>query len=512
MMKPAYCLAAVTAAFLSSSLAQAQPQSWTSVGGNAQSNGLVSVVGPDAPDVLWEGGELSWIPWQPFIEGRRVFLVRQNEFPSNLDPLIADPTDAPIIALDLDTGAELWRAHIPYEPGNWTTWIAGVSNGRIFASRSGNGGSRNAPLYCLDAATGAILWNTAGASPARSEIASGTYNGAVFAPNGDPVIASPQYLDRYDALTGARLWRTPRVAQVWEYAGAAIFGNAVYVADLVNGINRLKRFNLTTGAFEYQGPAMVGGNLENAPFVGLDGRIYVTRAQNNDDRFDFLYSFTDTGTEIVENWRTPAHGGGAAARWGVGPDGSIYSMSWTGTQPFESTGRLQRINPATGLVVNESTTIIEAGYMQIHMAIDQRGVLYVSNGAAGGSFFPSGKIYSFNADLTERWVVSTGDNLNQGGPALGTDGTLVVAGPNNNIWAYRTIRTQACGLSDVAGPGQSIGPDNTLTADDIIVFLNWFFASDARADVAGPGQSTTPDRQFSADDIIVFLNRFFAGC
>jgi hypothetical protein len=187
-------------------------------------------------------------------------------------------------------------------------------------------------------------------------------------------------------------------------------------------------------------------------------------------------------------------------------------MSWTGTPPFESTGQLQRIDPATGLVVNESTTIIEAGYMQIHMAIDQRGVLYVSNGAGGGSFFPSGKIYSFNADLTERWVVSTGDNLNQGGPALGTDGTLVVAGPNNNIWAYRTIRTPACGLSDVAGPGQSIGPDNALTADDIIVFLNWFFASDTQADVAGPGQSTTPDRQFSADDIIVFLNRFFAGC
>ncbi|MFN8779934.1 MAG: GC-type dockerin domain-anchored protein, partial [bacterium] len=66
--------------------------------------------------------------------------------------------------------------------------------------------------------------------------------------------------------------------------------------------------------------------------------------------------------------------------------------------------------------------------------------------------------------------------------------------------------------ADVAGPGQSIGPDSALTADDIIVFLNWFFASDDRADVAGPGQSTTPDGQFTADDIIVFLNRFFVGC
>jgi hypothetical protein len=66
--------------------------------------------------------------------------------------------------------------------------------------------------------------------------------------------------------------------------------------------------------------------------------------------------------------------------------------------------------------------------------------------------------------------------------------------------------------ADVAGPGQSIGGDNALTADDIIVYLNWFFASDARADVAGAGQSSTPDGQFTSDDIIVFLNRFFAGC
>jgi hypothetical protein len=72
--------------------------------------------------------------------------------------------------------------------------------------------------------------------------------------------------------------------------------------------------------------------------------------------------------------------------------------------------------------------------------------------------------------------------------------------------------TQCCGRSDVAGPGQSVGPDGELTADDIIVFLNWFFAGDSRADVAGPGQSTIPDGEFTADDIIVFLNAFFAGC
>jgi hypothetical protein len=71
---------------------------------------------------------------------------------------------------------------------------------------------------------------------------------------------------------------------------------------------------------------------------------------------------------------------------------------------------------------------------------------------------------------------------------------------------------RACGASDVASANQGIGPDAQLTADDIIVFLGWYFANDARADVAGPNQSPTPDTQFTADDIIVFLGRFFAGC
>lgn len=69
-----------------------------------------------------------------------------------------------------------------------------------------------------------------------------------------------------------------------------------------------------------------------------------------------------------------------------------------------------------------------------------------------------------------------------------------------------------CGKSDVAGANQSVGADGSLTADDIIVFLGWFFAADTRADVAGANQSTVPDTALTADDIIVFLGRYFAGC
>jgi CubicO group peptidase (beta-lactamase class C family) len=67
-------------------------------------------------------------------------------------------------------------------------------------------------------------------------------------------------------------------------------------------------------------------------------------------------------------------------------------------------------------------------------------------------------------------------------------------------------------LADTAAPGQAQGPDGQLTADDIIVFINWFFAADVRADIAGPGQTPGPDGEFTADDLIRFVNAFFAGC
>jgi hypothetical protein len=63
--------------------------------------------------------------------------------------------------------------------------------------------------------------------------------------------------------------------------------------------------------------------------------------------------------------------------------------------------------------------------------------------------------------------------------------------------------------ADVAGAGQAPGPDGQRTADDIIVFVGWFFAMSAPADIAGPGQVDGPDGAFTADDLIVFIGHFF---
>jgi hypothetical protein len=90
--------------------------------------------------------------------------------------------------------------------------------------------------------------------------------------------------------------------------------------------------------------------------------------------------------------------------------------------------------------------------------------------------------------------------------------TAGAANSGIRVLNFRTNLVPVCGLSDIAGSGQSVGPDGQLTADDIILFINWFFAADLRADIAGSGQTLIPDGNFTADDLIVFINRFFAGC
>lgn len=77
---------------------------WSNAGGNQGRNGLTTEVGPDGPDLLWGPvGRSSIIAWQPVIEGGRVFMVRQTGFP----PEPAAGTSSTVVAMDLDTGAEL---------------------------------------------------------------------------------------------------------------------------------------------------------------------------------------------------------------------------------------------------------------------------------------------------------------------------------------------------------------------------------------------------------------------
>jgi hypothetical protein len=156
----------------------------------------------------------------------------------------------------------------------------------------------------------------------------------------------------------------------------------------------------------------------------------------------------------------------------------------------------------------------------------QSGTLTLStcNSDTGASGGQPDTLLGFRGRCFDAGFSVCGDDV--GGCGLGTKlfNIPVTAGQEYNI-AVRAFSTDivdgrlavtftptACNPSDVAGPNQSIGADGALTADDIIVFLGWFFNSDPRANVAGANQSTVPDNAFTADDIIVFLGRYFNGC
>jgi hypothetical protein len=425
------------------------------------------------------------IAYQPIIENNRVFMVRQNAFiPNNV------PNDSPIVAKDLQTGATLWTVNLPYNAGEWTTWVGGAKNGRVYASRGGNGGSSQATLHCLDAATGAFLWPNG----SNVKINAGSYDGMGFAGNGDPIVAGHQKIWRFDQNTGVALWNVNRICSVSGNCGPAIFGDAVYVADAAVGGHVIKRFNINTGAFEYQSPVMPGFTLQNPPFVGPDGTIYLARVQNNVNT-DFFYAFTDTGSALVQKWAVPARWT-TSSEFTVGPDGSVYMIA--------PGNIVSRRDPQTGKELDASAPITlddPTGNFTPRMASDALGRIYLSNGQ-----FTNGKLYSFNADLSERWSIDV-PNINIGSPAIGQDGILIVAGVGTNVKAYDTPDPALC-PADISPPQG----DGAIDVDDLLLVINsWGTCPNCElivcdADIAPKGGDCAVD----VDDLLEVINAWGA--
>ena len=444
----------------------AHGQNWSNSGGNAGRNGQTGQLGPDAADVLWTGGRRSSIAWQPVIDGSTIYVVRQTGFPPE-----PNSDESPVVAMDLDTGQELWFADIPFEDGDWTTWIAGARDGLVFACRGGNGSTSSARIYALDGATGAVVWMS------EDEVSAGAYDGVVFAPDGDLLVGDFRNVTRIDFDTGDTVWQASRTCSVSSSCGGASSGEAFYITDSTGGGNVIRRLSLETGELDYEGPAMAGFTVQNTPMVGPEGRIFMSRTQNN-PATDFFYAFEDTGAAINELWNTEA-GWSTTSEFCVGPDGSVYMLSPDLT--------LQRRHPATGALLDESASV-DADFLSPRMATDRDGRVYFANGS-----FDDGRVYSFNADLSPRWDVAV-TNVNIGAPAIGRDGTLVVCGVGTDVRAYRTERCVA-----------DFNHDGAVNTQDVLAFLNAWAAGDAAADITGDGNVNT-------QDVLAFLNLWNVGC
>jgi hypothetical protein len=132
----------------------------------------------------------------------------------------------------------------------------------------------------------------------------------------------------------------------------------------------------------------------------------------------------------------------------------------------------------------------------------------------------AGLYYVDVTDSVRRWSEAGGEVANKGWALvpfpLATDAVFIdsfdstVAG---NIKPRLVVRyvPVAC-PADIGTEGGAEGADSLLDNNDFIVFINWFFSSDARADIASEGGEAVADGLFDNNDFIVFINRFFAGC
>lgn len=457
-------------------LSAATAQDWTNLGGNAARNGQAAVLGPTQADLLWSAPGFSIIAWHPVIEGDRVFVIRESGFPQNGGP----PNDI-LVCYDLHTGAVLWDEVLPFGGDTsveWIAWIAGVSNGQVYASRASH--SQPQPIRAYDAATGAFLWESAYATQAFA------YDGVVFADNGDPIVGDFNSVVRISAVDGSTVWNVPRSCAVSGNCGAALSDSGVLIDDIAPGGNIVRKLDPNSGATLYDSPVMAGFTNQNSPFASPDGStVYFSRTQNNVS-VDFLFAFEDTGISLVEKWNRPV-------RWttshehGIGPDGSIYT--------FTQADEFVRLDPDTGDIIGNAGVLSPLGSpnLSAKTAIDGEGNVYVSNGWASTPA-TNGRLWAFSADLTQSLFTLNLDRQNQGGPALGTDGTLVVA-DRAGVFAYRGPVPSCAG--DVDGDGDT-------DFDDLVGLLgDYGCLAGCVADLDGDG-----DTDF--DDLIVLLGDY--GC
>jgi hypothetical protein len=416
--RPERALAAMTVAICVALLLNSSPAlagDWTNLGGDPGRDGLSTVIGPTSPELRWSGGGSSLYAWPVFSAGHRVFTVRQIGYPPPFTP-IEVPVDAPVVCYDLDTGATLWTVNLPWNPGEWTTWVGGTGSGRVYASRSGNGGTAMAKLYALDQATGAVVW--ASADPIRAE----TEDGPVFAPNGDILLGWESTVTRIAAADGRTVWATPRTCF---NCGVVTAGAAVYSTDIHQPAGHvLSRWDLATGVLAYQSEVMAGFDGQNTAVVGPDGVIYLSGTEGGADLL--LYSFTDTGTAFTLNWKIPvpytAFSGPAVA-----PDGSVYTMAPVGV--------IARLDPHTGATLASSSplvTVMPNVGLEPRLAVDAAGSVFVANGGTS-----DGALFVLAPDLTPLWSVPVPD-IGFGAPCLAEDGTLLVAGTGTTLLAYGT--------------------------------------------------------------------------
>lgn len=438
---------------------------WSNLGGNPGRNGLTSAVGPATPKLRWSGAPLSLIAWTPIVEGNRVFNIRQTVAES---PLL-DPNNSMLYAFDLATGNQLWTYEFPWEPGDWTMVLYGARDGRVYAGRAGDGLSHSSQIHCLDAATGKLLWASAcgACAPAMSD-------GIVFTENGDLIALAGYSIRRIDGSSGNVVWTAPHQFSITGSSGPALVANSIYVHEKGPGNTvRIGCLDASTGSKRYSSETIPVFWTQTEVFAGSDGMVFFPVVPRFSPETDRIYAYQDTGTGLVLRWSAPCAALGG--EHGITADGGVIFVNYDGFLEIRDqlTGKLRATSSVPVAVVPTFLT-------SPHIVVDGEGKIFFGNGG-----FP-GTVFAFNPDLSLRWTVEV-PNLNEGGPVLASDGTLLIAGVGTDFRAYYD---PGCAAAD-------LNCDGSVNAQDLAVLL---------AEWGGSGSADlNNDGLVNGQDLAIFL-------
>lgn len=269
-------------------------------------------------------------------------------------------------------------------------------------------------LYAINADNGTILWRS------TFGIAALYITGLVFTKNNDIITADLSKIARINHKDGDTLWCIERHTPGLTWVGLALFEGIVYGWEGVVGTEfSIIAIDAETGIKKYKkaipSAGIINLHATTIPIVSKDTIIYALRPENN------LVALKDNGDSLSILWSIPIIDGGNS-KPSIGPDESVY---------FTNHKKIMRASPEGKII--DSSIIIQSEAVQYqngYFAIDANGTIYFNNNTYNGVLF------SFTKDLQLTWT-DTIKGISHGGPALGPNGLLAIAGADNILRVYK---------------------------------------------------------------------------
>lgn len=384
----------------------AQLTGWNNIGGNSKKNGNVSVTAPATDSILWETATTGYFGAPIYIEGNYMVTMRFNS-----------TTNAPIVCYDLTTGNVLWNLDVTGSTGR--SLPVGLRDSRLYVIRYTE--SMNDSLFALDVADGSRLWTS------NVNVASYISESGVFDSLGNFYLMGNMKTYKLNPTNGTMIWQTTTVPMA-SGSGEMAINNANYTGytlETLGGLSHVWAINLNTGVKKYSclvPDLQPGGNLpQSALMVGNDGKIYVQLTEDN------VAALRDDGTGLTLLWQTQIYGNSAFSTMCVGNDGTVYAPS---------DGKIVRLDPITGNILNTSVSITQGGFFTPRLSSTNYSVVYASNG--------ENRVYAFDPSLNILWF-DTLTYTNNSGMCIAPDGRIAVSG-NDKVRVYAVENTTGTGV------------------------------------------------------------------